>query len=95
MGEVSRRITGKSITVVSGSVQLSADQEAGAEPALYAMRDSIANEDTEAILLIDAENAFKSINRKLLHNLNFICPFITTYITNCYVTPARLFVIGG
>ena len=59
MGEVLRRITGKSITDVSGSVQLSADQEAGAEPALYVMRDSIANEDTEAVLLIDAENAFK------------------------------------
>ena len=31
----------------------------------------------------------------MLHNLNFICPIITTYITNCYFTPARLFIIGG
>ena len=31
----------------------------------------------------------------MLHNLNFICPIITTYITNCYITPARLFIIGG
>ena len=30
----------------------------------------------------------------MLHNLNFICPIITTYITNCYITPARLFIIG-
>ena len=60
------------------------------------MRDIFANEDTEAVLLIDAENAFNSINRKvMLHNLNFICPVITTYITNCYITPERLFIIGG
>ena len=31
----------------------------------------------------------------MLHNLNFICPIITTYITNCYIIPARLFIIGG
>ena len=31
----------------------------------------------------------------MLHNLNFICPVITTYITNCYIIPARLFTIGG
>ena len=30
----------------------------------------------------------------MLHNLNFICPIITTYITNCYITPARSFIIG-
>ena len=60
------------------------------------MRDIFENEDTEAALLTDAENAFSSINRKvMLHNLNFICPIITTYVTNCYITPARLFIIDG
>ena len=60
------------------------------------MRDIFANEDTEADLLIDTENAFNTISRKvMLHNLNFICPIITTYITNCYIAPERLFIIGG
>ena len=45
-----------------GPMQLSAGQEAGAEAAIYAMQDIFANEDTKAILLIDAENAFNSIN---------------------------------
>ena len=86
----------KDITDAAGPLQISAGQEAGAEAAIHAMRDFFANKDTEAVLLIDAENAFNSINRKvMLHNLNFICPIITTYITNCYITRARLFVIGG
>ena len=86
----------KDITDAAGPLQLSADQEAGAEVAILAMRDIFANKDAEAVLLTDAENAFSSINRKvILHNLNFICPIITTFITNFYITPARLSIIGG
>ena len=51
---------------------------------------------TNAVLFIDAENAFNSINRKvMLHNLKFICPIIATYKINCYPTPSRLFIVGG
>ena len=51
---------------------------------------------TDAVLLIDAENAFNSINRKvMLHYLQFICPIIATYKINCYATPSRLFIVGG
>ena len=54
------------------------------------------NVDTDAVLLIDAENAFNSINCKvMLRNLKFICPIIATYIINCYATPLRLFIVGG
>ena len=84
----------KDTTEAGGPLQLSAGQEAGA--AIHAMLDIFANENVEAILLIDTENAFNSINQKvMLHNLNFICPISTKYITNCYITPARLFLIGG
>ena len=45
---------------------------------------------------VDVENAFNSINRKvMLHNLKFICPIIATYIINCYTTPLRLFLVAG
>ena len=51
---------------------------------------------TDAVLLIDAENIFNSINHKvMLHNLKFICPIIATYKINCYATPSRLFIVGG
>ena len=54
------------------------------------------NVDMDAVLLIDAENAFNSINRKvMLHNLKFIFPIIATYIINCYETLSRLFIVGG
>ena len=72
-GEVLRRIAGKVIMMIfkkdikdaAGPLQLSAGQEAGAEAAIHAMRDTFANEGTEAVLLIDVENAFNSINRKV------------------------------
>ena len=53
------------------------------------------NVDTNAVLLIDAENAFSSINRKvMLHTLKFICPIIPAYIINCYAFPSRICIVG-
>ena len=50
----------------------------------------------KGILLIDAKNALNSINQKvMLRNLKFKCPVIATYISNCYMCLARLFIIGG
>ena len=69
VGEVLRRIAGKVIMIfkkdiadAAGPLQLSSCQKAGAEAAIHAMRD----EDTEAFLLIDAENTFNSISRKVM-----------------------------
>ena len=40
-----------------------------------------SEENTECVLLIKEENAFSSINRKvMLHNMKFLCPLISTYI---------------
>jgi len=60
------------------------------------MKDIFSEEDTEAVLLIDASNAFNSVNRQgFLHNINIICPEIATFVSICYSKPSRLFVIGG
>ena len=56
----------KDITDAVGPLQLSVSQEVGAEAAIHAIRDIFANEDTEAMLLIYSENAFSSINRKII-----------------------------
>ena len=90
------QIVKKDVTRAAGCLQLFAGQEAGSEAAIHTMSDIYENNDTEAVLLVDAENAFNSINRKvLLHNTEYICPELATLIYNCYIIPARLFIIGG
>ena len=73
-----------------------AGHSSGAEAAIHAMHDIFDENETEAVLLIDAENAFNSINRNaMIHNIAVLCPIIATFVKNCYNVPARLFVIGG
>ena len=51
---------------------------------------------TDPVLLVDAANAFNSINPKvMLHNIKFICPAMAVYTYNCYSTASRLFVQGA
>ena len=53
-------------------------------------------EHTEAVLLVDAANAFNSVNRKVfLHNINIVCPSISIYVENCHTLPSGLSIIGG
>ena len=53
-------------------------------------------ESCEGLIQVDAKNAFNSLNRKLmLHNLEIMCPELSTFGWNCYPTPARLFILGG
>ena len=49
----------------------------------------------EAVPLIDADNAFNALNRKVaLHNIRYTCPEFATFITNLYQGEAELFVAG-
>ena len=53
-------------------------------------------DNTDAVLLIDASNAFNSLNRAAaLYNVRILCPTIATYAINTYREPARLIIIGG
>ena len=76
--------------------QLSKGQVAGFEFAIHAMYDVFNDDNTEGILVIDAENAFNSIDRNVIrYNLKFKFPVIATYISNCCMCPATLFITGG
>lgn len=80
----------------SGSLQVCAGQKSGSEAAIHAMREIFEADETDAALLINASNAFNSLNRAAtLHNVRVICPAIAIYGINTYRVPARLFVVGG
>ena len=90
MGEELRRIIGKSVANVLksdvkysvGSLQVCAD--AGYKAAVHTIHRIFDQEESEAVLLVDASNAFNSVNRKVfLHNVKVICPSISTFVENC------------
>lgn len=104
IGEVLRRIIGKSVMATlrkdvmhaAGAAQVCAGQPAGCEAAIHALRQLFAALGTDAVLLVDADNAFNRLNRGVaLHNMRFICPPLATVLINIYRSPARLFVTGG
>ena len=104
VGEVSRTIMGKCVTKVtkpdvidaSGSLQVCTGHKSGSEAAIHAMRELFEHDNSDAVLLIDASNAFNSLNRAAaLHNIRVLCPSIATCAINTYREPARLFIVGG
>lgn len=96
MAKVILSVTRADIQDVAGTLQLCAGQAAGAEAVVHAMRESFLKDDTEAILLVDATNAFNSLNRQAaLHNIRHLCPPITTTLINTYRVQTDLFVDGS
>ena len=99
--EVVRRIVGKAILTVvkhdilqaAGPLQLCAGQNGGCEAAVHAMNKVFQEPSTDAVILVDASNAFNNINRRIaLFNIQRICPAIATVLINCYRGNAPLFV---
>ena len=103
VGEVLRRIIGKAIMTVvhsdvlkaTAALQLCSGHEAGCEAAYHAMNRIFLDENTEAILLIDAKNAFNNLDRRVaLLNIHQLCPALAAVLTNCYRSSSSLFVQG-
>ena len=73
------------VVVATGPVQLCAGIEGGSEAAVHTLQELFAAEETEAVLLVDATNAFNNLNRKVaLFNIQFLCPAISKILINCY-----------
>ena len=103
IGEVLRRIVGKTvmahlkpeISTSAGPLQTCAGTPGGIEAAIHAMNDIAEDNETEAILLVDAANAFNCLNREAaLLNMNLICPEFQKYLVNTYRDPPRLYLNG-
>jgi len=104
VGEVFRRVICKAIANVveadmltaTAPVQLCVGVPSGCEIAVHAMDALWQRPDTEAILLVDATNAFNALNRAAaLHNVPRVCPSLGGVFSNTYAQPCRLFVTGG
>ena len=98
IGEVPRRIIAKSVLSLfrediqdaAGPLQVCAGQEGGCEAAIHAMRQFFSDDDIQGALLVDASNAFNSLNRQAsLHNIRFICPPLSQILVNTYRAPIR------
>ena len=65
----------------------------GIENAIHTVRDQYNKSSANAILLLDAENAFNSLNRNLaLKNIENTSPSLLAAIKNSYSNPSLLFV---
>ena len=104
VGEVFRRMIAKCVIQITkpdildatGALQVSAGQKSGSEAAVNAMNSMFSADETDAVLLIDATNAFNTLNRAAApHNISILCPTIATFVINTYRLPVRLFVTGG
>ena len=103
VGEVLKRIIGKALISVikddivnaAGPLQTCTGLRAGIEASIHAMRRIFDDDDSEAIILVDAENAFNNLNRKAaLHNIRELCPPFYQYLHNTYQKPANLIISG-
>ena len=103
VGEVLRRLVGKlligvikdDIVSAVGPLQTCSGLKSGIEAAIHAMRKAFEHNSTEAILLVDAENAFNNLNRKTaLQNIKQLCPPFYRYLNNTYQKPAKLVIAG-
>ena len=101
VGEILRGIAGKvaiaatrnDVITSVRSLEVCTRHDAGVETLVHTMR-LLYNEKTEAVILVDTENAFNSVNGKaFLHNIGIISPSIVTFVRNCYSKPSLLFLL--
>ena len=103
IGDTARQIIAKAVLSIaapdiqdaSGCLQMCGGQISGIEAAVHAVRSAFDTNECESVLLVDATNAFNTLNRQVaLHNIRRLCPPIATVLINSYRSPMELFVDG-
>ena len=91
IGECFRRVIAKTVTRkfsaklqdAAGPLQLAAGHMSDAESAVHATNKLFDSEETDGILLVDAENAFNLLNRQIaLRNIQVSCPIVGKFAVN-------------
>ena len=102
-GETARRIVGRAVAKIlcddiqtaAGPLQLCAGHKSGCESAVHSMRHVYDFSETEATILVDATNAFNSLNREAaLRNIRQLCPPLSRILINTYRVDVKLFIDG-
>ena len=101
IGEVLRRIISKSVLSLlktdvqnaAGTLQMCTGLRSGIEASVHMANSAWNDPSTEAMLFVDADNAFNRLNRKAaLHNVKQLCPALHTFLMNHYQSAADLIV---
>ena len=104
VGETVRRIIGKSIATAlaseiqqaAGPLQMCAGHLSGCEAAVHLIHNVFQSSISEGVILVDACNAFNSINRETaLRNIQHLCPPIAKILINTYCEDIQLFIDGA
>ena len=62
---------------------------------MHAMNSLFQHGETDAVLLVDASNAFNTLNGAATrHNTTVLCPALPWFLNNTYRAPAQLFESG-
>ena len=95
MGKCVTKVTKPYVIDASGSLRVCTGHKSGSKAAIHTMWELFEHDNSNAVLLIHASNAFNSLNRAAaLHNIRVLCPSIATYAINTDREPTRLFIVG-
>ena len=79
-----------------GPLQVCAVHISGCEAAVLAMRQVYESQQTEAVILVDASNAFNALNRNTaLRNIQHLRPSLSKILINTYRDDTQLFIDGS
>ena len=101
IGEMLRRLMAKAVVKVlqndiqqaAGPLQTCAGLDGGIEATIHAMSKAYHDTTSEALLLVDADNAFNSLNRaNALKNIQSLCPPFYNFLNNTYKSPSKMYV---
>ena len=95
IGEVLRRVMGKAINWILRDDIQEAGSLQTATGGYSCNEHDFEDPATEGVILVDASNAFNSLNRRVaLHNIQISCPF-SRILINTYRIPSRMIILGG
>ena len=101
VGETLCRIIARALTFIlktdickaAGPLQLCAGQDSGCESAMHALNEILDHPTSEAVLLIDATDAFNYLNRETaMRNITSLCPSPANIIINTYRGNTPMFI---